>query len=119
MSVMIPEFIERDQVETPTNSLRFIAYPRLLSYEEDRIDVQCPVKAHRHQLSDCLRRVLLPSAGESDWALRILGSAVEDDSRGHHPGRVLCLFLVAPERAAEVELPGEICLDGWRRVRDF
>lgn len=43
----------------------------------------------------------------------------EDDSRSDHPGGVLRLLGVVVERAAEVELPGGVCLDGQWRIRDL
>lgn len=43
----------------------------------------------------------------------------EDDTRSDYAGRLLHLLGVVFERASEMELSSRVCLDGWRRVRDF
>lgn len=63
------------------------------------------------ELRDCLRRILLSSTGQSDRPWAIHGGAAQDDSGGHHAGRLLDFLGRLLERSAEVELCGGIRVD--------
>lgn len=54
-------------------------------------------------LGDCLRRVLLSSAGESDRPLPVQRRPVENHSRGHYPGSVLRVLSCLSEGRIEMD----------------
>jgi hypothetical protein len=71
------------------------------------------------ELGDCLRRVLLPGACESDRALPVQRCAIENHPGSDYPGRVLRLFGGLSEGRVEMELSGWFCHDGRGGLRNL
>src|SRR5580698_9065567 len=61
------------------------------------------IQSDRDQLDDCLLRILLPGPSQPYRLLRIQRRATEDDSGGHHAGRVLSVFSTLSEAARALE----------------
>src|SRR4051794_40829070 len=73
------------------------------------IQAECAVAGDRGELGDCVRGVLFPGAGESDWQQSgVHRGAAEDHAGGDHAAGFLRVFGSLSEGAAEVELYGWI-----------
>ena len=65
---------------------------------------------HPGKLDDCVCRVLLSSARESNRLVSILSSAAENDSGSDHVSRVFGFFRHVSARAVSMELRRCLCV---------
>jgi len=72
---------------------------------------RAPLQGDLDQLAHRVCRVLLSSACEPNWVLRVQCRAIEDDSGSDHAKRFLGVFRPVFERANPLELCDGICND--------
>ncbi len=77
------------------------------------------VQSHPDQLAHRIRRILLSSASQSHWILRVHHGATEDNPGSDHANRVFDIFGFVFEGANPMELCGGLWNDGRSSCRDL